>query len=376
MRLGVGIVGIVLIAAIIWDAFEALVLPRRVTRRLRPTRWFYRSTWGVWSAIARRLRQGGRRETYLSFYGPLSLFLLLAMWAASLIIGFGMLHWASGSSLVVQGAGATFWDDLYMSGTTFFTLGLGDVVPRRSLARVLTVVEGGVGFGFLAVVIGYLPVLYQAFARREVSITLLDARAGSPPSAGELLRRNGRDTQALAQLLHEWERWSAEILESHLSYPVLGYFRSQHDNQSWLAALTAILDSCALVIVAIEGACARQAQLTFAIARHAAVDLAQVLGAPPGASVGDRLPPAAYARLRSRLGEDGVILAGGAAAEARFAALRRMYEPYVTALAARLLMPLPEWDASAAGDNWRTSAWERRVTNGGALGERDVHDDA
>src|SRR5712664_313072 len=174
------------------------------------------------------------------------------MWAASLIIGFGMLHWASGSSLVVQGAGATFWDDLYMSGTTFFTLGLGDVVPRRSLARGLTVVEGGVGFGFLAAVVGYLPVLYQAFSRREVSITLLDARAGSPPSAGELLHRHAGDLDVLDTLLRDWEHWAAEVLESHLSYPVLSFFRSQHDNQSWLGALTTILDASALFMTALE----------------------------------------------------------------------------------------------------------------------------
>src|SRR5439155_1281913 len=150
------------------------------------------------------------------------------------------------------------------------------------------VIEAGVGFGFLALVIGYLPVLYQSFSRREVNITLLDARAGSPPSAEELLRGFGADHEELTVLLAEWERWAAEVLESHLSYPVLSYYRSQHDNQSWLAALTTALDASALVMVGIEGACARQAGLTFAMARHGVVDLPQARAPSPGPSLGAR----------------------------------------------------------------------------------------
>ena len=117
----------------------------------------------------------------------------------------------------------------------------------NAIGRFLVAIESGMGFAFLALVIAYLPALNQSFSRREVSISLLDARAGSPPTASEMFRRHGHDhgMEALRQLLHEWERWSAELLEGHLSYPVLAYFRSQHDNQSWLAALTAILDTCA-----------------------------------------------------------------------------------------------------------------------------------
>src|SRR5262249_56174831 len=129
------------------------------------------------------------------------------------------------------------------------------------------------------------PVMWGSFSKGEVDICLVDAGAGTPPTGGELLRRhrykNGQE--ALHDLLKDWERWSAELMESHLSYPVLAYFRSQHDNQSWVASLTAILDTCALVLVGVEGACQRQAELTFAIARHAVVDLSQVFGTPPRA---------------------------------------------------------------------------------------------
>src|SRR6185436_3934774 len=280
--------GALCIIVIIWDAFEAIVLPRRVTRRLRPTRMFYRVAWRVWSAVARWMRPGGRRETYLSFFGPLSLLVLLAAWAASLVVGFALVQTGLGASLNVPGGG-TFMDHLYLSGETFFTLGLGDIAPVSRLGRGLVVIEAGTGFAFLALVIGYLPVLYQSFSRREVSITLLDARAGSPPSAEALLHGSWSDPEELAALLGEWERWSAEVLESHLSYPVLSYYRSQHDNQSWLAALATILDTSAFWIAAVEAQDSHQARLTFAMARHTAVDLGLVFQIVPQAPAGERI---------------------------------------------------------------------------------------
>ena len=191
--------------------------------------------------FARRLRNTRKRETAFSFYGPLSLILLLAVWAGGLVVGFGLIYYALGSPFNDAAAPRPdFRSDLYVSGTTIFTLGLGDVTPQNPWARALVILESGTGLGFLAVVMGYFPVLYGAFSRREVSISLLDARAGSPPTAAELMRRHSFEgaEQALSVLLIEWERWSAELLESHISYPQLCYFRSQHTSQSWLSALT------------------------------------------------------------------------------------------------------------------------------------------
>jgi hypothetical protein len=353
---------VALILIVLWDAFETIVLPRRVTRRVRLTRLFYRCTWRPWAALARLIRSGKRRETYLGFYGPLSLLLLLSVWAVGLVVGFGALHWAFNSAINIPEGTASFSTDLYFSGTTFFTLGLGDVIPRAPVARALTVLEAGMGFGFLAIVIGYLPVLYQSFSRREVNISLLDARAGSPPTAAELLRRHSYDPgmETIRQLLHEWERWSAELLESHLSYPVLAYFRYQHNNQSWLAALTTILDTSALIMAGPEGACKRQAELTFAMARHAVVDLAQVFGTAPREQEHERLPADESARLHAALTAAGLRLREGGAADQELGELRRMYEPYVRSLAKYLMVTLPPWILEARrADNWQTSAWDR-----------------
>ncbi len=353
--------GLAIFLIVIWDAFEAIILPRRVTRKFRLTRLFFKLTWGTWRAIICLITARKTREALLGFYGPLSLLLLVAVWAVGLVFGFGLMQYGAGSAVSVTGGHPSFATDVYLSGTTFFTLGLGDVVPRTSLARVLVVSEAGFGFGFLAAVIGYLPFIYGSFSKREVDISLLDSRAGTPPTAGELLRRHSykNGQAALYDLLKDWERWCAELMESHLSYPVLAYFRSQHDNQSWIASLTAILDTCALVLVGVEGACERQAELTFAIARHAVVDLSQVFGTPPHALPQDRLPAADLVRIRDILAQHGLKLHDGEAADRRLTELRAMYEPYIFALASYLMQPLPGWIPQAKGkkDNWQTTAW-------------------
>jgi hypothetical protein len=271
-----------------------------------------------------------------------------------------MMQYGAGSAVNILGEKPGFWTDVYLSGTTFFTLGLGDVVPRSELARALTVAEAGFGFGFLAAVIGYLPFIFGSFSKREVNISLLDSRAGTPPTAGELLRRHSYQygQEALHDLLKEWELWSAELLESHLSYPVLAYFRSQHDNQSWIAALTAVLDTCALVMAGIEGACARQAELTFAIARHAVVDLSQVFGTAPRHPDEDRLPVEDLRRIRDKLAQHGMKLNDSPEADSKLIELRQMYEPYAYALASYLNQALPPWIPRKKGrDNWQTTAW-------------------
>jgi len=275
-------------------------------------------------------------------------------------LGFGLMQYGAGSAVVITGGQPSFETDIYLSGTTFFTLGLGDVVPRSGLARALVVTEAGFGFGFLAAVIGYLPFIYGSFSKREVDISLLDSRAGTPPTAGELLRRHSypQGQNALGELLKDWELWSAELMESHLSYPVLAYFRSQHDNQSWIASLTAILDTCALVMVGIEGACEKQAELTFAIARHAVVDLSQVFGTAPAQLPHDRLPAEELRRMRDSLAQHGMKLLDGEDADRRLNELRRMYEPYIHALAAYLNQSLPPWIPQTKGkDNWQTTGW-------------------
>jgi hypothetical protein len=357
------VLAVVVIGFILLEAFETLVLPRRIERPLRLTGLFYRTLWGVWRRLSRFAAQE-HRDNFLSFFGPLSLLLLLTAWALGLIVAFALLQWGLHMPLHAPEQIPTFATYLYLSATTFITLGFGDVSPVSTAARVLTDVEAGIGFGFLAIVIGYFPVLYGAFSRREVEIAMLDARASSPPSAGEMLRRVAvcPEQSGLMEMLRGYERWAAELLESHLSYPVLMYYRSQHDRQSWLSALTSVLDACAfLVACQPEGNIAWQARMTFAMARHASVDLAHTFDSPPHPPAEDRLPPERFAELCTLLRNAGLEHQGDhEGVEARLTELRRLYEPFVNSLSEQLVLALPSWMPNPdLPDNWQTSAWDR-----------------
>ncbi len=375
MNIAIAIIGALIVLVVLWEAFETIILPRQVTRRWRVTRLFYRWTWKIYARCFNGLPKKSR-ERMLSFYGPRSLVLLLSLWALGMVLGFGMLHYIDGSITGYGDPLERFGMALYFSGSTQFTLGLGDVAPHTALSRFVTVAQSFVGLGFLAIVVGYFPVLYQAFSRREAQITLLDARAGSPPSATELLRRQAgvHGYGEIYDLLKEWERWSAELMESHLSYPSLCYFRSQHDYESWLSALATILDASALVLVGIDEACEHQAQLTFAIARHAVVDISQVLNQAPVQGKTERLNREDLDRLRGVLAEAGLQLRSGEEADRRLGDLVSMYEPYLVALSRFLLMPLPQWIREGRPDNWQTSAWGRiTATSNGKEKEVEHH---
>ncbi len=362
------IAGIVLIFIILMDAFETVVLPRRIKRSFRIASWFYKNTWGFWTRVGRHLKSANRREGFLAYFGPLSLIVLLGFWALGLIFGFACVQYGLGEHLTLGNEKITFGKVLYHSGETFFTLGYGDITPNNAVARALAVMEAGMGFAFLGVVVGYLPVIYGSFATREVEISLLDARAGSPPSAAEFLSRLGccPDQTVLDDIFRDWERWCAELLSSHISYPVLVFFRSQHSNQSWLSALTTMLDVTSLVMTGVDRIHSDQAKLTFAMARHAAVDLAQVVKAEYSPHDAGRLTAADLARLRAELAQHGVTLVvtlnDGADASERLAELRVLYEPYLQSLGRRLLMTLPPWiHADRKKDNWQGGPWDGAI---------------
>ena len=361
--------GVAIILSVLLDAFETVVLPRRVTRQFKLTAWFYRRTWLPWRRMAARIKSPSRQQNFLGYFGPLSLLMLLFFWAAGLILGFALIQYGVGGHEQLSGERLTFGKIIYHSGETFFTLGYGDIVPTSAAARALSVLEAGMGFAFLGVVIGYIPVVYSSFSRREIQISMLDARAGSPPTAVELLvRLAGRsdgpsiEQRVLDEVLRDWERWSAELLESQISYPVLSFFRSQHSNQSWLGALTTILDVTSLIMIGIEGLRPGQAKLTFAMARHAAVDLAQVVNARYDPGDPERLQDADFERLCNVLAAAGLKLRDDAGSREKFDRLRSMYEPYVHSTGRNLMLNLPPWmQAEKTRDNWQAGPWDRII---------------
>ena len=354
----VGFLGACLVVVVLQDAFEVMLLPRRVQRRVRFMGFYFRLTWAVWKRLAVRLALGRGRESMLSHFGPLSMLGLFSTWTFALIIGFGLLEWTLQPATSVPGGGSPLFEQLYMSGITFFTLGYGDVTPHSGSARLVAVMEAGTGLGFIAVVIGYLPVLYQLFSRREAHVIQLDGRAGSPPTAVAMLCRHAEadGLGKLDELLREWEVWGSELLESHLSYPMLAYYRSQHDNQSWLGAMAAVMDCCALILVGVKELSPLQARMTFSMARQVVVEMARSFAISPSRyDGGDRLPEAAYQRMEAAFAQAGLEWEGGPEAKTALQALRATYEPLLDGLAQHLLLMLPGW----VSDDTTADHWER-----------------
>lgn len=351
------VAGICLLAVAVADAFDTIVLARRAERIFRVTGWFYEITWIGFTLVARRIRSGSRRERFLSVYGPLSLLALLGLWAVSVILSFALLQWAAG--LRTEHGYASLASALYLSAAAMFTMTVGR--PENGISKFLMVAQAGLGFSLLGLVVGYLPVLYQSFADREQHISLLDARAGSPPAATELILRQGRSAARLEQQLSEWEDWASSVLETQLSYPMLAYFRSQHENQSWLGALVTVLDTSALTLLCGEGDLRHQAELTFAMGRHTLADLVSVFRLRPPSGGRNRLPREQFDHVVRAVSDAETALQARRLSESELSRLREMYEPFALALSDRFLMALPGFlPMPPERDNWLRSSWDRR----------------
>lgn len=360
MRIVVGILGGALVALMLLEIFVAFLLPRRVKRDPAIVRSIFNYAWLPWRRLARSLPPQAA-DTMLGIFGPFGLLLNLVLWVAALMLGYACLQWAGGSHLGAMRSTVGFGNDLYFSAATMTTDGPANLAAQTTFARVIQVIDAGSGLAVLAIVIGYLPSLYQAFSRREATVSQLDARAGSPPSAGRLLLRSadGEGWPALNRYLGGWETWVAELMETHLAYPVLAYFRSQHVNQNWLAAMCTILDACAFTIAAAPEGTVDSTRFTFAIARHAVADLSYSFHVTPTPPSLERLPEGDLMELINQLHALGVELgAEPDVVKERITRTRAFYEPYVNALAERLELPMPPWLApESPTDNWRTTSW-------------------
>ena len=349
------ILGLLLLITVIADALQTVIVARHARSLPRMTRLFYQLTWVPFAALAQYIRPGRRREHYLGLYGPLSLLMLLGLWALGLIVSFALLRWAAAPRFEISPS--DLLDAIYSSAQTFFTLGSGE--PQYPLAKFLLVAEAGLGFTFLGLVIGYLPVLYQSYSSRELRILVLDARAGSPPSAFEFLSRVGTDPNRLEQRLANWEEWALDLLQCHLSYPMLAYYRSQHPNQSWLSALTTIVDVSAVVMVSATDELKRQAEFTFAAGPHALAHTASIFHRQPSASYENRLDAREFSRLCAAISEGHAPLRADGISEAALQTIRTTYEPHAIALGRYFMMAVPSFvPETASSANWQAQSWD------------------
>jgi hypothetical protein len=359
IRVLVGVLGGALVALMLVEIFVTFLLPRRVKRDPKIVRSVFAYAWRPWRRLARGLSTQAA-DTMLGIYGPFGVILNLVLWVLAMMLGYACLQWAGGSHL---GAGhaVDFGNDVFFSAATMASTGTAGMSAHTTFARVVQVIDAGSGLAVIAIVIGYLPALYQAFSRREATVSQLDARAGSPPSAGRLVLRSAQTGgwPALNAYLSSWETWVAELMETHLAYPVLAYFRSQHVNQNWLSAMCTVLDACAFTVSAAPPGTVDSARFTFAIARHAVVDLSYSFHVEPIAPPLDRLPSEDLEQLLSQLREAGAEPGADlATVKERLVRMRALYEPYINALGERLELGLPQWLApESPADNWRTTEW-------------------
>jgi hypothetical protein len=339
--------GVVLVVWVLNDVFTTVILPRPAPARFRPAGLLTRWSWRIWRTFADASHTPERREQRLGIFAPAIVMILLGVWIVLLITGFGLVMHAL--SAEIRPPLPDLGTALYLAAISLLTIGYGDFVPIDAPSRIVSVAAGGVGLGIVALTITYLFSLYANFQRRELQVVTLDARAGAPPSGIELLVTCAAfddDAQELGQIFEEWERWSAEVLESHLAYPILMFFRSTHDHESWVSAIGAVLDAATLMLTTVEGGPRGQASATRGIGAHLVEDIGRyfrfiVRDRPLDGAMIEREE---FEDARARLRAAGYVLLPDAEASwAEFARLRSGYAGPLNALARYLDVPPAQW---------------------------------
>lgn len=335
------VIGFSLVLAVVWDVFQTVVLPRPTPTRWRLAKNLTRYAYRFWRWRALRLSDSNRRERWLGIFGPSIVLVLLIAWILILIVGFGLVFHALGDEFhpPVRSLGSAF----YAAGVSLITIGFGDIVPTAGPTRLLVVIAAGTGLGTVALVITYLFSLYGSFQRREILVTTLDARAGAPPSGIALLETYARTKMVgeLPRLFGQWETWAAEVLDSHVSYPVLVYFRSTHDNESWISSVGAVLDAAVLSVTTIEDIPTGGAEMFVGIGVHLVEDISSFFGFPQ-----DELPGVEreeFLAVRERLSTAGYAVRPAELGWAAFIEHRRRYAARLNHLAGYLLTPPTQW---------------------------------
>ena len=332
-------VGLLILALVFWDVFQTIVVPRPTPGRFRLSRYLVRGAWRVARGTAGP-EVGGTRDQLLGLFAPAATILLLAAWLSGLILGYGLILFALRGELHPdpQDLGTA----LYFAASSILTLGFGDIVAVGALARIVVVAAAASGLGIVALVVTFLFSLFGSYQRREVSVVTLEATAGVPPSAVVLLESLARLALVtrLPEFFGEWERWAAEVLDSHVAYPLLGYFRSSHDNLSWISALGTVLDAASLVLTTIRDLPRGDAELVKRVGSHLVEDITN-LGFRSAGSVGIDRP--AFDTVYARLAGAGYQLVPADEAWEAFSAARATYAPGLEAMATYWAVPSTSW---------------------------------
>ncbi|HEY2917069.1 MAG TPA: potassium channel family protein [Candidatus Limnocylindrales bacterium] len=342
--------GLVLVAIVAWDLFQTVVVPRPTPGHIRVSRYVVRGSWALMKRLGRR-SPATMRDNLYGLYGPGAAILLLAVWLGLLILGFGLLLYAlrDETSPVLP----DIWSAIYLAASSVLTIGYGDFVPTGPATRIFSVFAAVGGLGAVALVVTFLFSLYGSYQRRELAIVTLQAAAGSPPSAVALLETYAslEILDRLDSLFQEWEGWSAEVLDSHVAYPILGFFRSSHDNLSWIGALGTVLDAATLVVTTIDGLPQGHAELARRVGSHLAEDLSN-LGFAEGETAW--LSRDDFEAACDRLERAGFRLVDRGQAWGRFEAARLAYAPRLESMATYWAVAATSW--LGVGEQVRSAA--------------------
>lgn len=339
-ELAIAAAGVVLVVSALNDVFQSVIVPRAVTR-WRPSSYLTRGLWKLWQPVALRYRDENRREDVLATFAPFAMVAMLLMWVALLIAGYGLIFYAMRGQL--RPPPHSVWGAMYFAGSTLLTIGFGDVVGSSGLARLLSLAAGASGLSVVAVVTAYLFAVFGSFQKREVFVTYLGARSGAPPSGLGLLSVHAFNgiLSDLPALFVAGQQWTIEVMESHLAYPILSYFRSSHDYESWVGALGTLLDAAVLLITTVEEAQGGQARIMYWSGRHLVHDFVNYYGLPQGDGPG--IERFEFEQARLRLGELGFALRGEDEAWTAFSEMRATYAPGLAALANFWRIPPLQW---------------------------------
>jgi hypothetical protein len=343
LRIVLVVLGLLLILASLNDVFQSVIVPRAVGRRLRPSYYQARILWTMWPRVARRIYPNNEdaREDFLAAFAPFNLVANLMNWSLLLLIGYGAIFFALREQ--VHPTLGSFGEAFYFAGTSFFTIGFGDYVGNTGLTRLASLAAGASGFGIISTTTAYLFAIFGAFQNREQFVVTVGARAGAPPSGVGLLTiaAHAGVTKDLPVLMRSAEAWCAMLMETHLAYPILAYFRSSHDYESWVGTLGTMLDTAVLMMTTVQ--CdGGEARILYNIGRHATHDLSSYFRL-----AGDDRDPGItrdqFDDACKRLESAGLSLHDPDRAWQHFAELRRGYASHLNALASFFEVPTLHW---------------------------------
>jgi len=266
--------GFLLCVLAAYDLFKSVVLPRPAINKFVLVRQLFFILWRFWRWVGDRIEETGRKEGWLATFAPIGVLMMFLVWALAFVAGYGLM--IDGFRDEMHPVPGDFWESLYFSAGTLVPLSYGDYVPIGVMARLTTIAESTTGVALAALAITLLFSLYESFQRREELVVTLDALAGAPPSGVQILETSAELTMRdqLVKTFDDWRAWTAAVLESHLAYPILFYFRSSHDNEAWLNSFGAVMDAANLVVSTVDGEAKGSARLTLTIGNHLIEDMA------------------------------------------------------------------------------------------------------